>query len=277
VPQSLVPHGVAIAASAGRYRDTTARGGIRWDGLTPYAPMTQQLVSFTPVLHRISQLTSPWVALRLVRYFGGRRLYFPRNPRPDHPIAIVVGRRHFAALCLSLSGYGQVRIPKQQAHAEARLRMRIMRSLYLAGVSSRAIATNFGVSTRFVTKVAGAKYDWLGKATPAESEQFCHCNKLLPFVAFGKGPIRSEAMEETSFVQAIRIMRALTVLTPELSQATQGLSMKEAASVVGVAVMPILEEVGFTVPPTVPTGVPARLFQQASEAMAIEGVPVVDL
>ena len=250
------------------------------------------LVVLNRVMREISAATSNWTARRLIHHYGGRRLAFPLNPRPDHPIAILTGRPHFTILCELHGGLNPVRIPRQSTHVAARRRIRMMRSLYFYGIPSAAIAEHFKVTQRFVVKAAGPKYAWLG-SDYHEAEQFWHgkarirCldsrqnlqpdRTMYPAIA---QPLSDEpplSLAGVSIVQVFRVLRALLVIIPKLNALvqTKNLNLEQTALFAGFAVVPILEELGLVPQDSIPQGDSAQLYQAASEALACEGVPIL--
>ena len=237
--------------------------------------MANTLVRFNERLRTIRALTSHRAALRLVRYFGGQRLVFPLNPRPDHRVAIVVGRRHFAALCDRYGGVGPIRIPAQASHVQARRRMRLVRSLFRAGMAPQELVELFDLRARWLRAVCSDQFAWGGEATPQELAAFWHSHSESPPLALKEAPPLGRFMkvEDVSVSRFARMYSGLMALAMALDERPVGDTLEtseEFAKLVGFGVLPLLEEMGLNFPRFVPTGEAAKLFQKTSEALEID-------
>lgn len=237
--------------------------------------MPQTLLQFNGTLSTIRALTSHRAALRLVRYFGGQRLVFPLNPRPDHRVAIIVGRRHFAALCQHYGGVGPIRIPAQERHVAARKRMRLIRSLATTGMKPQELMDVFGLRSRWLRAICSEQFAWVGDATPQELAAFWHSRSEAPRLALkGAPPVgRFMNLENVSVAKFARCYSALVALTAALEKRPVGDTLETSedfAKLVGFGVLPLLEELGLNFPRFVPTGEAALLFQMTSEALEID-------
>lgn len=101
--------------------------------------------SMPDMLARILRITSPAIAVRFARTFGGRPLYIPRTLAESHPIARCVGRRAATRICRELGG-GDWTVPA----AVPSLHWLDARALKLLGVSNTEIAARLGISDRHV-------------------------------------------------------------------------------------------------------------------------------
>ena len=225
--------------------------------------------------------------------FGGGRISFPVEPREDHYVAIVVGRKNFAKLCELYGGIGPTHIPAQRDYVKRRRRIREIRSMYQAGAKKPEIAQHFGTSLRFVQLACSDRYAGLDRSSGAPetvlhgggNRAFLRCNKDLtcdrPMDATPQPtnePPYAVDLTGIELEQVVRIVHALRFAAPLIQKkvADQGLSLDQAAFLVGHALMPVLEEVGFIAPPEIPTqGAPAELFQQVSESLPIAGLPLL--
>ncbi|MFP4137461.1 MAG: Mor transcription activator family protein [Halomonas sp.] len=92
--------------------------------------------------------------VRLMRAYGGRRLYIPVAIPEEHPLAAVLGYR----ACRPLSerwGGERITIPDDQT-ALLDLRNRKIAEQYRAGEPIRSLARRYGLSPRMVRKVLDA-------------------------------------------------------------------------------------------------------------------------
>lgn len=102
------------------------------------------------LLIEIAELTTVDIAIALARGFGGTRIRFPRNPRPDHPVARLVGLQAARIIGQRMSG-AQLAIPS----ARPLLRWHDARVLRRRGLSHRAIARTLGISEDHVRRILG--------------------------------------------------------------------------------------------------------------------------
>lgn len=95
------------------------------------------------------------VALSLIQSFGGRDVKFPVDPAPDHPIIKALGENDGRAVCRFLGG-DPIYIPHARPRRSARAD--ILR-LERQGMDRAAIASELGISTRWVRSVANRTSD----------------------------------------------------------------------------------------------------------------------
>lgn len=115
-------------------------------------------VAFKPylpgVLALIAQEIGPDCAIALAQARGGRSLWIPKTPGPDHAVVGIVGLRDAVALSRLLGG-GNVLIPCGNIGGAAGRRARIER-LLAEGVPHGQIAAEVDVHIRTVERAAAA-------------------------------------------------------------------------------------------------------------------------
>lgn len=96
--------------------------------------------------------------VRLIRAYGGRRLYIPRKADPEHPLSLTVG--HAAATHLADLYPGErLELPDEQSSI-LDLRNRRIVAEHRRGRDVRALARDYGLSARMIRKIldgAGAR------------------------------------------------------------------------------------------------------------------------
>ncbi|MBK5937162.1 Mor transcription activator family protein [Halorhodospira halophila] len=92
--------------------------------------------------------------VRLLRAYGGRRVYIPVNIAPDHPLAAAIGYRACEPLAQRWGGE-RLDIPDDQT-AILDLRNRQIVAQYTGGEPIRSLARRYGLSPRMVRKVLDA-------------------------------------------------------------------------------------------------------------------------
>jgi hypothetical protein len=97
------------------------------------------------VLAEAAKLTTPALALRLAREFGGRKLYFPVKIAMSHPIARCVGFKAAERLCREWGGEERI-VPSARTH----LRWLDARGLRLLGLKNDEIAQRLRIGERHV-------------------------------------------------------------------------------------------------------------------------------
>lgn len=90
------------------------------------------------------------VALKLMAALGGRDVKFPKNPAPDHPVALALGMDDAAALCENLAGQ-QIYVPHGR---RTRSQRQAVKALEAEGRDRTAIAVALGISERHVRRLA---------------------------------------------------------------------------------------------------------------------------
>lgn len=120
--------------------------------------MNQSFKPYLPgVLGLISREVGIDCAIDLAKARGGRSVWIPKNPNPDHAIVSIVGLEE--AIQLSrLLGVGNVLIPCGNIGGAAGRRARIER-LLAEGVPNGQIAAEVDVHIRTVERVAASLRD----------------------------------------------------------------------------------------------------------------------
>lgn len=114
-------------------------------------PMTQPPIILPSILEEIAEATSVAVALKVARKAGGRRCYFPNDPKPDHWLSQTVGHEDAVKLCKALtpSSGMEFLIPLGPV-AKQEKRKQEIRELIMQGWSNPAIAVRVGIHSRTV-------------------------------------------------------------------------------------------------------------------------------
>lgn len=99
---------------------------------------------------RIAQEVSPQAAEALMRAFGGRTVYLPREPGPGHVMSRAVGVEIARAIA-DLLGPGHLDVPRGDLAARQEKAAQGM-VLIRAGKSEAEIARTLGVSARTVRR-----------------------------------------------------------------------------------------------------------------------------
>ncbi|MDO5648376.1 helix-turn-helix domain-containing protein [Paracoccus sp. (in: a-proteobacteria)] len=99
-------------------------------------------------LEDVAEACGTRAALALLAHFEGIDLYFPHNPRPDHPILQALGPEDGPAVCHYMAGE-TVTIPNR---SPAKRRARIL-ALHEQGLSTAAIARKMHQTQRWVREV----------------------------------------------------------------------------------------------------------------------------
>jgi hypothetical protein len=100
------------------------------------------------VLAEIARLTSVEVAIAFARKWGGRELYIPERPRPDHALAQTLGRSAALIFCERYKREN-LRIPSARSYPRWYDARRMKRS----GKSASYIASKLGINIRRVIQL----------------------------------------------------------------------------------------------------------------------------
>ncbi|WP_019024078.1 MULTISPECIES: Mor transcription activator family protein [unclassified Thioalkalivibrio] len=92
--------------------------------------------------------------VRLIRAYGGRRLYIPRQADPEHPITLTVGHTAATQLCDQYPGT-RLDLPDEQTSL-LELRNRRIVAESQRGRETRALARDYGLSPRMIRKILDA-------------------------------------------------------------------------------------------------------------------------
>ena len=103
------------------------------------------------IAYTLAETIGDAAATRLLRAYGGRRLYVPRDPPRDHPIALTIGADAARRLADDWGGQ-RIELPDSSV-AELHLRnSRIIRE-YQRGHPVRTLARAYRLSPRMVRKI----------------------------------------------------------------------------------------------------------------------------
>ena len=110
------------------------------------------------ILARVAEVAGEEAARQLAKTFGGRTIYLPRAPGPDHPLARALGLEAACAVCREL-GSGHLSVPKGVRELNAAKRRRVL-ELSAEGFSAGEIALMLDCTQRTV-------YRWRSRARQA--------------------------------------------------------------------------------------------------------------
>lgn len=89
--------------------------------------------------------------VRLIRAYGGRRLYVPRRADPEHPISLTIGHRAARRLTDLYAG-DRLELPDEQTSI-LDLRNRRIVAEHKRGRQIRTLAAEYGLSPRMIRKI----------------------------------------------------------------------------------------------------------------------------
>lgn len=102
-----------------------------------------QVGAMPVMIQTVANLSSPHLAVRFARRFGGQRLYFPQKLYTAHPIVRCLGERAATRVC-AVWLKETLEVPSATTY----LRWIDARALAVAGLSRSAIAGQMGLSLR---------------------------------------------------------------------------------------------------------------------------------
>ena len=209
--------------------------------------------TFGPIFQEIANLTSHSTALRLIRFYGGKRIVFPLRPKPSHRLSVVTGQPHFETLCYHFGGV-QIEVPKG-AIFRRRRQMAMMRGLVqVAGWSDRAVAAHFGVSRQYVNEVNQPRQAWIGIAPRESLQDFAPTFQLSLGLSseqphgMGMGSMLTRVEDGAVFFgKALRVLsglRKLEVLVRSAKQDDGKIDRDEFRDIAVFGLVPILSDLG---------------------------------
>ncbi|VUX47875.1 hypothetical protein DF3PA_80035 [Candidatus Defluviicoccus seviourii] len=110
-------------------------------------------LSLPPVLAQLAEVTSPATALALARACGGREMWIPQEPGPNHALTKALGSIDLAREVVAALGPGPLSVPSARSFAAAVFRARVKDAL-AHGDTITAIAAREGCGVRWVRRVA---------------------------------------------------------------------------------------------------------------------------
>ena len=145
--------------------------------------------SLPGILAEIADATSLEIAVAVARALGGIRLHLPKQPKPDHKLARVVGVKAAAIICQRL-GAGEYRVPA----ARALLHWHDAHCLRARGWSQKRIARALALTQDHVQHIlAGAPAGAAAADDPEAPVRCIACGRLLAAAATdersGSGPV----------------------------------------------------------------------------------------
>jgi len=106
-------------------------------------------------LHEMTALVGMSDTLRLVRAYGGTRLWVPADITPDHPFSTLLGHAQARAISARF-GNTYIDIPRCAGVARAARDAEIQRR-YASGETQNAIALAYGLTERRVREIVSAR------------------------------------------------------------------------------------------------------------------------
>jgi len=106
-----------------------------------------------PVLAQLAEATSLGTALALARACGGREMWVPEEPGPDHALTKALGSLDLAREVAAALGPGPLSVPSARSFVAAEFRIRVKAAL-ARGETVTAIAAREGCGIRWVRRVA---------------------------------------------------------------------------------------------------------------------------
>lgn len=103
-------------------------------------------------------------ALRLIRHFGGRRLYVPLRIADRHPIRLSLGNVIADKLEIEYGGLWIDPVPRDDVALRDDRDDEILRQIK-AGDSAQEVARRFGLSPRSIQRIVKSKLDERREAT----------------------------------------------------------------------------------------------------------------
>lgn len=104
-------------------------------------------------LKELKGVVGPGAALAICAAFGGRALYVPADPGPDHPLVRLLGESAAKRLCSLLAG-DRLHVPKMDA-VTRQLRVKEIHRRRKKGSSVTSLAREFNLTQRRVHQILG--------------------------------------------------------------------------------------------------------------------------
>lgn len=112
----------------------------------------------------VLKAAGPEALRRAAAKVGGKRIYVPRNPGPNHPLVVALGRAAADAVCAKVGGDGFVRFPR----GIARIRLEIAKQMVIEKKSASAIQAALDITHRHAERLKARAKKAL-KADPASA------------------------------------------------------------------------------------------------------------
>ena len=115
-------------------------------------------------LRDLLKLVSMRGLLALIEAFGGRRVFVPQAPKPTSPLAGVLSRKDFSALCAQYGG--DIFVMPRGTALKCWIRTQKVIALRAAGVSVRNVALELEMTERNVWRIAAQHQQTLERRPP---------------------------------------------------------------------------------------------------------------
>ncbi len=122
------------------------------------APASIEARYLPPILQEIAELIGLPATLKLVKAYGGTRLYVPKRFDPDHPIVKLIGHELAARLFERFGGQDQFDVPKAMIAVKA-ARDATIRAQRRDGYTHARLAVLHGITERQVRNILGPEVD----------------------------------------------------------------------------------------------------------------------
>lgn len=221
---------------------------------------TTEQTDLSPLLRQLADTVGVEGVLKLSRAFGGKRLYVPANPGPEHRLSKLLG--HDRAIALARE-FGSLRTENPVPRAFLFFRRQVYRRMLedlAQGETQLAVARRFGVTQQFVSLLQ-QRCGWLRGYRPegaalAESliEQTYYPYRQLALPLFCESTRATESGMDFLF-KAGQILRAVAALANEVKAALADgkIEASEIAEILVQGVIPLLQAAGVVIPADVLT------------------------
>jgi len=119
-----------------------------------------------PLLQNFVRLIGLAPTMSLVQVFGGRRVYFPKQPTPEHPLAAIVGLENLLKLSEVYGGLEHFQLPKAE-RALLAVRNSSIAADYAAHKTARDLAVEHGLTEGQIVRIVAAQ----GVTAPLDRRQ----------------------------------------------------------------------------------------------------------
>ncbi len=222
----------------------------------PSFDQTQQ-TDLSPLLRQLAEVVGVDGVLKLSQTFGGRRLYVPAHPGPEHPISKLLGQERAIALARE---FGGIRTENPVPRAFLFFRRQVYRRMLddlAAGETQQAVARRFGYSRQFVSLLQ-QRCGWLRGYRPEGSEwaetlieqTFYPYRQLALPLECESTAHPGEAMDFSFLGKVAKILKAFGVLVSEVKEALADgeLDASELTEIMAQGVIPLLQAAGVEIP-----------------------------
>lgn len=216
---------------------------------------TTEQTDLSPLLRQLADTVGVESVLKLSRAFGGKRLYVPANPGPEHRLSKLLGHDRAIALAREFGGLRTENpVPRAFLFFRRQVYRRMLEDL-AAGETQAQVARRFGTTQQFVSLLQ-QRCGWLRGYRPDGSawaerliEQTFYPYRQLSLPLFCESTQSTESSMDF-LVKAGRILRAVGVLAETVKEALEDgeLDSDELSEILAQGVIPLLAAVGVVIP-----------------------------